>query len=300
MFPLLVKYYDGVEIHNVVATLIVENKEDLNLTLQSKSGKMTMEWLTNFKKNAEVNPEAGDVIVVNFETERFWSESAAIKTLPLYKGNDENVTAKPGDIKKSLKIAEIIDRVISSRTSSGGREVYHSASFKDSPNLSESSDDEEEVGEKSRKKQKTGTKEIKEEKETSQAGTAKTDQVGTAKTDQAGAAKTNQAGAAKTNQAGAAWENILLASKMIENNNITRWLVCPEDKVIILVLKDRHTMSITRDKVCDYSLPIFDIDDGFSPSSFGDAPPSIFGAAFKTWKSKLIVTNYSSWNDALF
>jgi hypothetical protein len=64
-----------------------------------------------------------------------------------------------------------------------------------------------------------------------------------------------------------------------------------------VVLKQRHGLLITLTKVCDSSLGVLDLDEGFHQNGFGSAYiPQYWANQFHTWKTNLDTTQGRSWD----
>jgi hypothetical protein len=104
-FPMLCKYYENVEM-----TVKIKGK--------NYCGKASLEWFTSLPKAEEYH----------FKTNRFWSESAAIQTLPRFTPSNE-----AGSL--STDVSSAIDELIKKRLSMGCLEVmlqvHHDVDWKD-------------------------------------------------------------------------------------------------------------------------------------------------------------------------
>lgn len=94
------------------------------------------------------------------------------------------------------------------------------------------------------------------------------------------------------------FDDLLTAFSLIKNtSNITRLYISFREELIVIVLKDRHTLVITKNNVSDATLPIFDVDDGFLPNAFDcGLLMEEFNVSFKTWLSEFKKTNGDNWN----
>lgn len=97
------------------------------------------------------------------------------------------------------------------------------------------------------------------------------------------------------------FDDLVTAFSLIKNTqDITRYYASASDKVIIIVLKDSHTLLLSTDGVSDGTLPIFDIDDGFSLDAF-DTGLLIyeFNKKFALWSKEFKESNGDNWNEQI-
>lgn len=94
------------------------------------------------------------------------------------------------------------------------------------------------------------------------------------------------------------FEHLLTAFSAIKNtDHITRSYISHKSKLIVIVLDDSHTIGISMNSVGDATLPIFDVDDGFSLNAFDQGLlEGEFNEMFNTWHLTFLQTNGENWS----
>lgn len=82
--------------------------------------------------------------------------------------------------------------------------------------------------------------------------------------------------------------------KMLNNKAITRYYISESKQFIVIVLDDRHTMKINCKQICDYSLPPFDVDDGFCGD---DIVAKDLQEHFKLWLNNYNDSKGDTWSN---
>ena len=78
---------------------------------------------------------------------------------------------------------------------------------------------------------------------------------------------------------------------------VTHLVYNPEIPEAFLVLKNWHGILITTKKVCDSTLGVFDVDEGFTQNAFGNAYiPQDWAAQFRVWRDNLDASQGRSWD----
>ena len=98
------------------------------------------------------------------------------------------------------------------------------------------------------------------------------------------------------------FDNVLLALQNLKNiQHVTGLFASNKDERVILIINNRYPILVTTNLASDCTLPVLDLDDGFSQNVFGSAYiPTEWKEAFDLWSSKLKATNYDSWDEDLF
>lgn len=81
----------------------------------------------------------------------------------------------------------------------------------------------------------------------------------------------------------------------IKTTEITRMFQSKKQNIIAFVLKDRHTMVIINNTMCDGHFPIFDVDDGFLKGLCSEE----LNDYFKYWRSRFDETKGDSWDEPI-
>jgi len=93
---------------------------------------------------------------------------------------------------------------------------------------------------------------------------------------------------------------IVKSISYLNTEEITRMYISKMKQVVLLVLKDRHTIIIGNGKISDGSLPIFDLDDGFIANAFGmGACITELNDYFSKWRSTFDETNGANWDEPI-
>ncbi len=96
------------------------------------------------------------------------------------------------------------------------------------------------------------------------------------------------------------FQDVILATRHLNQTaHITRIYTSLDEKHILLVLDDRHTIRIGLGYVGDGTVPVFDIDDGFSQNAFGMGSVTEWNTLFKKWSDTFKMTNGDTWNDPI-
>ena len=91
------------------------------------------------------------------------------------------------------------------------------------------------------------------------------------------------------------FDQIVQVIPHLKTQNITRQYISHSLKCVFLVLKDRHTMQITTERVSDGFLPIFDVDDGFGSGQIAEE----LNGHFEQWSKKFKNSNGDTWDDEI-
>jgi len=93
------------------------------------------------------------------------------------------------------------------------------------------------------------------------------------------------------------FDQVVQSLGYLQTKELTRMYVGRD--MVYLCLNDRHTVSIKGTTVADDSFPIFDLDDGFLPNTFGGGKDLAIqlNEKFQVWLKKFNQTNGASWND---
>jgi hypothetical protein len=96
------------------------------------------------------------------------------------------------------------------------------------------------------------------------------------------------------------FDQINEAVKYLQTGEITRVYNC-ESSCIFFVLDDKHTICITEDEVCDGTLPVFDLDDGFydTDGSEGILAAELNSNYFDSWHEKFIKMDGCNWDEQI-
>lgn len=96
------------------------------------------------------------------------------------------------------------------------------------------------------------------------------------------------------------FSEVIEAVKYLKTIEITR--MYQGSSFIIFVLNDRYTIHVDNNEVCDGTVPIFDLNNGFLPNCFGFAQniaEELNRKYFCKWHKKFLENNGSNWNDPI-